>query len=68
MASNTSNYIAASAIGYQLSAMDNTPAGKSRIVNHVIMDPGQRDGRHTVMQQGTIEEDMRVHVHDVGPP
>ena len=43
-----------------LSATDNAPAGKSRIVNHVIMDPGHRDGRRALMQQGTIEEDMRV--------
>ena len=51
-----------------LSAMDNAPAGKSRIVNHVIMDPGHRDGRRVVMRQGTIEEDTRVHVREVGRP
>ena len=48
--------------------MDNALASKARTVNHVIMDPGHRDEGHVVMQQGTIEEDMRVHVHEAGPP
>ena len=61
-------YHIASAIVYRLSAIYNALASKSRTVNHVIMDPGHRDEGHVVMQQGTIEEDMRVHVHEAGPP
>ena len=56
--------------GYQLSAIgyrQRTGAGKSQIVS-LAKDDGHQDERHVVMQQCTIEVDMRVHVRDAVVP